>query len=41
MARCTVSAAGPSEPLQVSGRAAGGAGFEPQAEAIKISRITN
>jgi hypothetical protein len=37
----TVSAVGPSESLQVSGRAWGGAvGFQPQPEASKTRQIT-
>ena len=41
IARRTVSAVGPSEPLHVSGRACGGAvGFQPQPEASKTSKIT-
>lgn len=41
MARRTVSGLGPSDALQVSGRAAGGGdAFEPQPQASKISRIT-
>lgn len=37
----TVSAVGPSEALQVSGRACGGAGgFQPQPEASKTNTIT-
>jgi len=40
MACRTVSAVGPSESLQVSGRdAAGVGGFPPQPEANRISRI--